>query len=176
MKRICIIGCSGPGKSRLSGQISALLDLPAFSLDQYYWRPGWKTPAADVWRRQLEELIQQPNWILDGTYVQYLEARLARADLVIYLDLPRLVCVFRILWRTLRWWRRLRPGAPVGCVERFDWEFFHYVWTFRRDHHPKVVDSLNRRPATSRLVTIRNSQDISTLMAELAASLPNLIR
>ena len=173
MKRICIIGCSGSGKSRLAGHIATLLDLPAFSLDQYYWHSGWTMPAADDWRQRHEELIQQPKWILDGTYFQLLEERLAIADLVIFLDLPRRVCVFRIIWRTLRWWRRSRSGAPVGCVERFDWEFFHYVWTFRRDYHPNVVERLNRRPATCRLITIKNSQDISTLMTELAASLSN---
>jgi adenylate kinase family enzyme len=102
-----------------------------------------------------------------------LEERLAVADLVIYLDLPRWICMFRILKRTVRWWQRLRPGAPVDCVERFDWEFFHYIWTFRRDYRPKVLEKLHRRPATCRLITVKNGDEIPALMGELSALRPD---
>jgi hypothetical protein len=35
---------------------------------------------------------------------------------------------------------KVRPEMAEGCPERFDFEFFRYVWTYRRQQRPKLLD------------------------------------
>ncbi len=34
---------------------------------------------------------------------------------------------------------RVRPEMARGCPERIDFEFFRYVWTYRRLQRPKLL-------------------------------------
>jgi adenylate kinase family enzyme len=49
-------------------------------LDQHYWRSGWQEPEPQEWREQVEALIAQPRWIMDGNYGQSLPRRLERRN------------------------------------------------------------------------------------------------
>ena len=44
-----------------------------------------------------------------------------------------------ILTRIARSYGRVRPEMADGCPERFDVEFFKYVWTYRQRQRPKLL-------------------------------------
>ena len=81
------------------------------------------------WDRITADLSAGDRWIMDGNYGRTLPVRLAAADTVIFLDLPRVVCTWRVLKRQVRWLGRVRPDAAPGCPERLTWEFVSWVWT-----------------------------------------------
>ena len=164
VERICVLGCAGAGKSVLAAKLSALTDLPVISLDQAYWLEGWVRRPDHEWRRRYEELASQDQWIIDGIYLGTMERRLASADTAIYLDVPRYLCLFRVLLRTIRWWRRQRPEGPTGCRERFDRDFFHYVWNFRNKDHPRILAALTRHSSICKIVVVRNKRDYEDLI------------
>lgn len=142
MQRVLVIGCSGAGKSRLAQDLAARTGLPVVHLDAHFWRPGWVEPDKAQWRAQLAGLLAEPAWIMDGNYGGTLEQRLQRADTVILLDYPTWLCLWRVLKRTARHWRRSRPDIGAGCVERFDWGFLRYVLSYRRQHRPRALAKL----------------------------------
>ena len=90
-------------------------------------------------------------------YGSTLALRLATADMVIVLDLPRTICAWRITRRVLLgsvggWVRR--DHAP-GCRERFDGEFvelIRYVWRYPRDRRPLRQQMIERQPHGLRAV------------------------
>jgi adenylate kinase family enzyme len=83
------------------------------SLDSIVWQPGWRKTPPDERRVREEQAIRAPSWIIEGV-----SARVrAAADLVIFLDVPRVVCVRRSLTRGLRHLGRTRPDLPPGCPE-----------------------------------------------------------
>lgn len=139
MRRVVILGCAGAGKSTLARRLSERTGLPAIHLDQHYWRPGWTQPAGDDWQARAAALAAGERWIIDGQYGSTLAGRLARADTVIYLDLPMPLCLARVLRRTIAGYGRPRPEMPAGCNERFDAEFLKYIWHYRRTHRPKML-------------------------------------
>jgi len=98
-----------------------------------------RTPSAE-WRERVQDLVRRERWILDGNYGGTLELRLAAADTVVFLDMPRWVCLLGMLER--RFGRGTRSGAPVGCPERLDWEFMRWVWSYRRVHRPIILERL----------------------------------
>jgi adenylate kinase family enzyme len=140
MKRVLVLGCPGAGKSTLSKELAADTGLPLVHLDQIFWRPGWVEPAKEEWRLQIAAALAKPEWILDGNFGSTLLQRLEAADTAILLDLPRMVCLLRVLKRISVSLGRQRPDMAEGCPERFDLKFLLYVWNFGKNHRSKLLE------------------------------------
>src|SRR5690242_8971677 len=97
MKRIAIIGSSGAGKSTLARRLGEITGIEVIHLDKIYWLPGWTEPSKEEWSQKVTEVIKGESWILDGNFGGTMETRLAACDTAILLDIPRSVCVYRIL-------------------------------------------------------------------------------
>lgn len=142
MERILVVGGPGSGKSYFSDLLAAKTGLPLIHLDQEFWLPGWQMPEADAWQRKLDILLAQPRWIMDGAYVSSLSRRLERADTVFVFKLPRSLCLYRTLKRSLTSYGTIRPDMAPGCPERLDWSFFKYTWRFNTRLLPRIEQEL----------------------------------
>ncbi|MEP3245645.1 MAG: hypothetical protein ABJN40_02480 [Sneathiella sp.] len=131
MKRIQIIGCSGAGKTTLAADLSAHLNIPWYSLDQLYWNPGWVLSEPEERTRRLQPVLGEDAWIIEGNYSETMPQRLRLVDTLVFLDLPPRIYIPRVIWRSLKYRGETRPHMPDGCPERFDFEFLHYVITFK---------------------------------------------
>jgi adenylate kinase family enzyme len=136
LSRIMIIGAPGSGKSTLARAVGDRLGLPVVHFDHVFWTLGWvERPKAE--QEVLAQQIEAQNmWVCEGNFTRTWPSRAARADLVVWLDLPLLLRFWRVLKRVWHWRGRNRPDMADGCPERFDAEFMHYVLTswpaFRR--------------------------------------------
>jgi adenylate kinase family enzyme len=158
MNRVLVIGSGGSGKTTFSKRLGARLGLPVIHLDAHYWRPGWVEPSHDEWDRQVREFIEQPSWVMDGNYGRTLDVRLAACDTAIFLDLPRSVCMWRILKRRLQYRGRTRPDVAPGCPEQLSWEFLVWVWTYRARRRPQILERL-RELKTARAVVLSSPSE-----------------
>jgi adenylate kinase family enzyme len=138
-RRILVLGSAGAGKTTFAVRLARLLDLPVVHLDTEYWRPGWEQTPSPLWQSRVDELAARDTWVMDGNYGATLERRLARADAVVFLDLPRTTCMRRVVVRSLRYRGRTRPDLPPGCPERLDWRFLRWVWNYGRRSRGRVV-------------------------------------
>ncbi len=94
-------GVTGSGKSTLARQIASRLDLPGHEVDDLTWEPGWVPVPEEVQRARITAICAGERWVLDHAYGKWLDVPLARADLVVGLDLPRLLTLARLLRRTV---------------------------------------------------------------------------
>jgi adenylate kinase family enzyme len=106
--KIALMGCSGSGKSTFARQLELELGYPAIELDSFYHLHNWK-PASDqdFQERVLSALAssqkESGGWIADGNYLSKLgDTVIARADVVIWFNLPRAVVMRRIIKRSLQ--------------------------------------------------------------------------
>ena len=166
VKRVLIIGSGGSGKSTLARQLGERLGLPVVHLDAHYWNPGWVETPAEEWRERVQRLIAGPEWVMDGNYGGTLDIRLAVADTVIFLDLPRIVCLWRIMRRAARYWGRTRPDIAPDCPEKIDWEFVVWVWTYPSRRRPGILARL-RELESARAIVLRSASDVENLLARL---------
>ena len=167
MRRILVIGSGGAGKSTLARRMGERLRVPVIHLDALYWRPGWVTAPPDEWNREVARLIAGDSWILDGNYSRTLDVRIPAADTIVFLDLPRLVCLWRIMKRRVQFHQRSRPDMPAECPERVSWQFIDWVWNYPRRQRPRVLERLHAVAAEKHVVILKSQRDVERFVAGL---------
>jgi len=107
---------------------------------------------------------------MDGNYSGTLAQRLEYADTVVFLNISRWRCLFRVLWRTTIGYGRIRDDMPAGCPERFDIPFLKYIWHFPKEHRAGLVDVLKN--FGRRVVIIKNSAEAENFFLKMQEKLP----
>ncbi|ATE55771.1 toxin [Actinosynnema pretiosum] len=114
-RRVWVLGGSASGKTTFSRAFAATTGSRHVELDRLYWRENW-TPRQDAeLRAELDVLLRQPAWVVDGQYAVAVDAFAATADCVVWLDPPLRVSWPRLLRRTLT---RLVSGQDLGAGNR----------------------------------------------------------
>jgi adenylate kinase family enzyme len=101
-RRIAIKGTSGAGKSTLGRQLAELLAVPYVELDALHHGPNWSAASATELRARVYAVIDHADgWVVDGNYGTKLGTTvLDRAQLIVWLDLPLLLKLRRLVRRT----------------------------------------------------------------------------
>ncbi len=102
LRRIVVIGAAGSGKSTLAEAVSTRLGLPHIELDEIFWGPNWAAMPRDMFRARVSEMVGGDAWVAAGNYSSARDLLWARADTLVWLDLPLPLILWRLLRRTLR--------------------------------------------------------------------------
>ena len=114
MRRVAVIGNAGGGKTTLSKRIAHDLGVAYRSVDQIQWLPNWRfnedfDAHHDAW-------LKQAAWVIDGVAPwPAIEQRFARADTILWIDLP---LATHLWWATKRLAKNLvsrDADVPEGC-------------------------------------------------------------
>jgi adenylate kinase family enzyme len=171
MQRVLVMGSSGSGKSTFARRLSGITGLPVVSIDALFWKPGWVESDREEFRERLAEVTRQPRWIMDGNYTSAAgELRRDVSDTVILFDLPRATCMWGILSRIAKSYGKVRPEMAEGCPEKFDVEFFHYVWTYRARQRPVLLKFLEGLRPDQSFVHFTHRSQAGHYLDDLAAS------
>lgn len=165
MRRVLVIGSGGSGKSTVATQLGEVLNLEVSHLDKLYWRAGWVKPEPGEWIRTVTDLIERDSWIIDGNYSGTLELRLQRCDTIVFLDLSRVLCMWRIVKRFFAYRGAARPDVAEGCGEKLDFEFVSWVWNYHRRSRPKVIRLL-REHGGKQIFWLRSRSDVSRFLSQ----------
>lgn len=167
MRRVLVIGSGGSGKTTFARRLAERTGLPLVHLDRLYWRPGWDPTPDEEWRTRVAELTSGDAWTMDGNYGGTLDLRLAACDTVVFLDLPRLICVGRVLLRRLQHKKSARRELPAGCPERLSWEFVKWIWTYPARRRGSILQRLERLRPSKAVYVLRSSKEIDTFLANV---------
>ncbi|MBB6487505.1 AAA family ATPase [Rhizobium lusitanum] len=163
--RILVMGCSGGGKSTLSQKIATRFGLAYVSIDRdVLWLPGWVQRDKEEQRAIIVARVQEERWILDGTNPSTFDVRLPRTDFVIWVRMPRLLCVWGAISRWIKWMGRTRPEMAPGCIEKVDWEFLHFIWTFEEKFSPKVIAGLAQHGPNVPVLQLKSRGEMRQLL------------
>ena len=112
----------------------------------------------------LQTVAEPESWLIEGVSGVVRQ----RADLVIFLDVPRPVCLWRCMKRNWRYLFRSRPELPEGCPEYLVLpRLLKIIWQF-----PALVGARIRSEAlqSSRYVVVRNQAELEIWLKEFASA------
>lgn len=101
MQRIYVIGTSCSGKTTFAAQLAAKLGIPHTELDTLHWLPRWTERSLDEVTELVQQVIAQPQWIIDGNYSRTRHLVLDRADTVLWLNYSFVTTFSRAVRRTI---------------------------------------------------------------------------
>ena len=151
-----------------ANRLGALLEIPVLHLDRFYWRSGWNETPKDQWLQTVDGLLQRDAWIMDGNYSGTLAMRVDACDTVVFLDLSRLLCVWRVLKRALIYRNNVRPDMAEGCREKLNLEFISWVWNYSSRSRPKIVEVLTSNLERKKIVWLKSPYEVENFLVNLA--------
>ena len=168
MNRVAVIGSGGAGKSTFARELGAKTGIPVIHLDALFWGPGWAPMPKPQWTELERGLIAGERWIMDGNYGSTQKLRLPRADTVVFLDIPRLVCVWAVIRRWATYRRRGRPDMRPENNDKLELEFLRWIWTYPSLKRPEVLARLAALPPSTRVVRLRSRREIRQFLEGVA--------
>ena len=167
MKRIVIVGSGGSGKSTLAVQVGLALGVEVTHLDTLFWKPGWVRVSAAEQEAIVREVASRASWIIDGDHVRSQPVRFAAADTIVFLDLPRSICVWRTVRRFVQYRGRSRTGMAAGCPERLNGTLLRWVWRYPSDNRAQVLENMGRYGKGCRVVMLRSPKEVRRFLGAL---------
>lgn len=164
MKKIAIIGSGGSGKSTLARKLGELLHIGVFHLDALFWKPGWVGVPEQQQRLVQSELVERETWIIDGNYGGTMDIRLDKADTIIFLDIPRIICAYRVIKRWIQYRETTRPDMGEGCEERISIEFLKWVWEYPKTKKPVILKKLNSFSKEKEVIILTSPKEVERFL------------
>lgn len=170
VRRVMIVGQPGSGKSTLARMLGQVTGLPVFHMDRIHWMAGW------VERPQSEKIAMaraveaQDLWIFEGGLSVTWPERSARADLVVWLDVPLWRRMWRVARRSVVHHGQVRPDLPEGCPERLGPEtlpFWRWIWDTRHSGRRGIERLLAGLPPDKRVVRLTTVAGVQRFLAGL---------
>ncbi|RLV50373.1 AAA family ATPase [Nocardioides mangrovicus] len=169
--RVVVAGVSGAGKTTYAQAIAARLAIPHVEIDALYHGENWvPRPSFD---RDVDALVARPAWVTEWHYASARPKVAARAEVMVWLDLPFRITLFRVVRRTLR--RRLRRevlwnGNREGPLWRFLVDPEHVVrWSVSTRHrYDDLVPAVAATAPELVVVRLRSRADAARWLDALA--------
>jgi adenylate kinase family enzyme len=146
--RVLVAGTSGSGKTTLARRVAEALGIPHIDIDGLYHGPDWV--KRESFLDDVEAFSAQPGWATEWQYGSVRDLIADRADLVLWLDLPRRRVMRQIVIRTIR--RRVRRvelwnGNYEPPLRTFFTNPEHVVrWAWNTHHQtPERIAALRER-------------------------------
>jgi adenylate kinase family enzyme len=167
-RRVLVSGASGAGKTWLAAEIAQRLGLPHTEIDALYHGPGWE--PRDEFVADVRALAAREEWAVEWQYTQVRDLLADRADLVVWLDLPRWRVLSQVTRRTLR--RRLRRQAlwngnlepPLRTIFTDPEHIIRWSWASHPRVAPRIAGLRESRPDLP-VVRLRSRAEVRTWLA-----------
>lgn len=171
MQRVAVVSGPGAGKTTLA----RALGLPHVELDALWWESGWRQASLEMFQARVRDVVGTDAWVIEGFYVDEAGAPIVwpGADTLVWLDLPRRVCVPRAVRRSF--------GQVVRRVELWNGNRQHAsaltplsIWRLwqRWPSYPAKIESALAAHEWSNLevVRLRNAEEVRRFLADNSRS------
>ena len=189
MKKIVIVGSSGAGKSTLARDLSSIVSIKVFHMDRFFWRDKWKKVIRVSilsslvsffwqynWKKEtrderidtLQKLIREKTWIIEGTYLNTSKIHLEAADTIIFLDISRFLCFWRIIKRYGEYHGLHRRDIPDGCTDRLTLRLMLKVLIFPMRERRKLKHMLRNYKyyESKQIIELHSNKEVEDFLAK----------
>jgi len=166
MRKVAIFGNAGGGKSTLARKLAEIINLPLYPIDTFKYLPGGEEITHDEFLDKHKLLLSRNEWIIDGFGdVTTAWERFAKADTLIYIDLPLF---------THAWWvsKRLFKGLfvnPEGWPENSpilagSLNSYRVLWLCHRRLTPRYRQYIAGSNSAKQVYHLKSARDIRSFL------------
>jgi len=168
MRRVAVFGNAGGGKSLLARKLATITGLPLHPLDQIRFKPDGPVPYADYLAAH-KNIISRDEWIMEGygcTASSW--QRFARADTLIYIDLPLVRHRWWVAKRLIKGLISTPEGWPTGSpMWRSTLSGLKVTGLCHRHLTPKYRALVAEMAAVKRVHHLRSPTEIKAFLAAM---------
>jgi adenylate kinase family enzyme len=177
VQRVWVAGLPGSGKTTLARTLADRLAVPHVELDALHHGPGWEEAPAELLRARVEAALAAApaGWVVDGNYRGKLgDLVVARADTLVWVDLPLPLILARIVRRTAsrlvrrtELWNGNRETLRSTLLTRESL----VVWAVQNHRRRRrELEPLAAAYPGLRLVRLRRRRDVAQFLASVSPS------
>jgi len=128
--KIFIVGIVASGKTTFARKLSKELNIPYYEGDCIVWKntnEGRLKRTPKEQEKLIGDIDKNGDWIIEGTYRESYKCLLDISNKIIYLDIPIIIRIFRIIRRFIR--QKLRIES---CHYKSDFDMLKmmFKWTY----------------------------------------------
>jgi adenylate kinase family enzyme len=169
MKRVAVFGNAGGGKSTLAKRLAELTRLPLYPLDLIQFRPGGGEVPHDAYLKAHADLLRRDAWIIDGFgCVASAWERLARADTLVYVDLPLATHHWFVTKRLIKGLVATPEGWPENSpIWRSTMSSYRVLWRCHRGLTPRYRQLVADLAASKRVHHIKSPAEMTAFLGAI---------
>lgn len=141
VNKVTIVGGPGTGKSTLAKNLGKVLNLPVYHIDAIEHSENWKKRDSKERDDIILKKIEEPKWVMDGTYKTTIKQRIEKSDMVIFLNYSTLARLKGIFSRYFKLKGKDRPEMP-GCKEKLELKFIEFTINWDKEKVQLVKEAL----------------------------------
>ncbi|WP_264028911.1 AAA family ATPase [Cellulosimicrobium sp. SH8] len=171
-RRIAVAGVSGAGKTTLARRLGARLGVPHTELDALHHGPAWTPRPAFL--DDVRALVAQDAFVTEWQYTTARPLVLARAEVVVWLDLPTRVTMRQVVVRTLRrsvrrevlWNGNVEPPLWRTWYRAPEENIVRWAWTTRHKYRDLPAEVARDAPDVL-VVRLRSRREVERWLAAI---------
>ena len=167
-ERIVILGNAGGGKSLIAEGLARHFRIPWHQLYSLQWEAGWVRTSELEFRKRHDQLVEGDSSIMDGVASwESIEHRVARADTLVFIDLP--------LWRHY-WWAtkrqfmclfRPRPNFDPACpMLLLTGQLIRMMWWVHAQLRPHLIELVEQGQRDKCIYVLKTPSDVNQFYQE----------
>ncbi len=159
-----------PASTSVARRLGQALALPHVEIDSLFHGPDW-TPR-DSFVTEVEAFAAEPRWVTEWQYPTVQPLLAERADLLVWLDLPRATVMHQVIKRTVR--RRVRRQVlwngnvepPIRTIFTDSDHIVRWAWSTHAETAERVAALQKQHPQLN-IVRLRNWSDVQEWLAHV---------
>jgi len=159
-RKFGIIGLPGSGKSTFASKLGEILNIPVHHLDRHMFEPDGKKKDKQEFIEIQKAMLDEAAWVVEGCSFSTFEMRFARADILIYLHFPFIVCFWRMLKRLFDY------KKEFGGLRKITWELLKYTWNFDNEKRA-TIEELSRKYPQTKFLIFKGQKDADLFIKSL---------
>ncbi len=105
-------------------------------------------------------MLSEEAWVVEGCSFSTFEMRFAKADVLIYFQLPRPLCFLRLFKRLFNY------KKDFGGLRAVTWEILRYTWNFDKEKRARIEELRKKYPQTDFLI-FKNQKDADIFLQSM---------
>lgn len=95
-----------------------------------------------------------------------MDIRLQSAGTIIFMDIHRVICMYRAIKRVFQYRNKKRPDMVEGNKERFDLEFYKWIWNYPKDKRPELLEKLTHLKKDKEVIVLSSLKEVRDFVGE----------